>query len=464
MSTGPQIGDLLLREGLLNQAELDALLAEQAKTGQRLLSLVQESGHASERELVAVLCNHLGLRAVALRTSVLQLADLSLVPQQVARADLMLPLCVEGGRLHVAVADPASETLDELRFATLLDIVPYCALTDSLQESIAAAWEAKARGETELRGRDAPALARGLDVAHPDLELEVSSAGDSDSDFDEVLATVHVPGSPARRILVVDDEKETCELTCAWLDSRGYVSASAGDAAGALRSLAQLKPDLVLLDAMLPGMHGFDLCAKLKREHPGLQVVMMSAVYRGWRFAEDARETLQADAYVEKPFRLEELLHKIEERLPPDDAAEHRARALALYRRGLDRMGARDHPAAAAAFREAVQHDPQSARAHYQLARSLQEAQEGFTAMHHYERAIDLQPAMVCASRSLAELYLARGFRRKATEILERAVGAARDALTRKALHEELLKLLDGKAGPLQAWTADGVEPPRTAP
>lgn len=203
-------------------------------------------------------------------------------------------------------------------------------------------------------------------------------------------------------------------------------------------------------------MHGFDLCAKLKREHPGLQVVMMSAVYRGWRFAEDARETLRADDYLEKPFRLDELVRKIEERLPPDDAAEHRARALLLDRRGLEFSASRDFPAAAAAFREAVQHDPQSARAHYQLARSLGEPGEAFNAMHHYERGIDLQPAMVCASRSLAERYLSRGFRRKATEVLERALRAARDAPTRKALHEDLVKFLDGTAEELQSWPADG--------
>ena len=452
-TTAPQIGELLVSRGLLTASELDALLVAQATSGKRLLSHLLETGRAGERELVEVLTQHLGERSVALRSSVVRLEDLELVPRQVALADLVLPLRVEGGRLHVAVVDPSSETLEELRFATLLDVVPYCALESVLRQTIAAAWEARARGAFELRGADAAEGASGLDVAHPELELEVAS--DGDTDFDEVLASVQVPGSPRPRILVVDDEPEICELTSLFLGSHGYLTASAVDAPAALREFVRFQPNLVLLDAMLPGMHGFDLCVKLKREHPRLPVVMMSAAYRGWRFAEDARESLGADDYLEKPFHLEELLRKLEQHLPPDDTSDHRARALVLYRRGLELSGARDFPGAVAAFREAVMQDPQSSRAHYQLARALQEPHEAFSAMHHFERAIDLQPAMLPASRSLAALYLSRGFRRKATEVLERALRTAADAPTRKAVQDDLLRLLDGAREPLLSWPVE---------
>ena len=460
MATAPQIGALLVRRGLLTPGELEALVAAQETTGKRLLSQLFESGRNGERELVAVLAQHSGQRAVALRSSVLRLEDLALVSRAVSLGELLLPLRVEGGRLHVAVVDPSSEALEELRLATLLDVIPYCALESSLRETIAAAWEARARGLSELRGPGAAADARGLDVAHPELELEISC--DGDSDFDEVLATVQFTASPQRRILVVDDEAELCDLICRYLGARGYLTASAVDGPGALRKLAELKPDLVLLDAMPPGLHGFDLCMAIKREHPGVQVVTISGVYRGWRSAGDARESLLAGdlcaALPEgddraKPFRLEELLRVVEQHLPPDDAAAHRARALELYRRGLALFGAHDFPAAAAVFHEVVGHDPHSARAHYQLARALQETKRAFSAMHHYERAIELQPAMVSASRSLAALYLARGFRSKAVGVLERALRTAHDAPTRKALHEDLRQLHDGADSP--SWSAN---------
>src|SRR5256885_15578925 len=102
------------------------------------------------------------------------------------------------------------------------------------------------------------------------------------------------------------------------LKSAGYVVDLARDGREAEQKLSSERYDLVVLDAMLPHVHGFEICARLKasartRTTP---VILVSAVYRGWRYAHDARETFGANEYIEKPFHILDLLRR-GEKMPP---------------------------------------------------------------------------------------------------------------------------------------------------
>jgi tetratricopeptide (TPR) repeat protein len=94
------------------------------------------------------------------------------------------------------------------------------------------------------------------------------------------------------------------------------------------------------------------------------------------------------------------------------------------------------------ALEDAATADAFSADAHYQLAKALRASGDHFRAMTAFERAAELRPSFFQALRSLAALYLEKGFRRKAAETLERALGAAPDAPTRETIKKDLLKLL----------------------
>jgi len=69
----------------------------------------------------------------------------------------------------------------------------------------------------------------------------------------------------AKRILVVDDEPGIVKLVTSLLVGKGYEVCSAGDGESALQQIAQVKPDLVLLDVMLPGMDGSAVAEELER-------------------------------------------------------------------------------------------------------------------------------------------------------------------------------------------------------
>ena len=91
---------------------------------------------------------------------------------------------------------------------------------------------------------------------------------------------------------------------------------------------------------------------------------------------------------------------------------------------------------------QAAKADPFSARNHFALGRALRETGEAFRAMSAYEKAVELRPTHFAALCRLAELYLEKGFRRKAVEALERALICAPDGRTREGIRTRLLRLL----------------------
>jgi CheY-like chemotaxis protein len=121
----------------------------------------------------------------------------------------------------------------------------------------------------------------------------------------------------AKRVLVVDDDRVIQQLLEVNLELEGYeVVATASDGREALDKIAELKPDLVILDIMMPKMDGLEVCRHLKAD-PSLAkipVVLLSARAQDL----DVREGLDigADAYLTKPFDPVELLEVVGRLVP----------------------------------------------------------------------------------------------------------------------------------------------------
>ncbi|GAB2717288.1 response regulator transcription factor [Streptomyces bullii] len=111
------------------------------------------------------------------------------------------------------------------------------------------------------------------------------------------------------RVLVVDDDPTVAEVVSGYLDRAGYVVDRAGDGPDALARAAAHWPDLVVLDLMLPGMDGLEVCRRM-RGHGPVPVIMLTA-----RGDEDDRILgleVGADDYVTKPFSPRELVLRVE--------------------------------------------------------------------------------------------------------------------------------------------------------
>ncbi len=111
-----------------------------------------------------------------------------------------------------------------------------------------------------------------------------------------------------KRVLIVDDDRKTVELVTLYLKRDGYRVLTAYDGIEVLRQAREGRPDLIVLDLMLPGMDGLEVCRTL-REESDVPIIMLTA-----RTTEQDKLTgldLGADDYVTKPFSPKELAARV---------------------------------------------------------------------------------------------------------------------------------------------------------
>jgi DNA-binding response OmpR family regulator len=112
----------------------------------------------------------------------------------------------------------------------------------------------------------------------------------------------------AEKILVVEDELTLQETLAYNLKNQGYIIETAGDGPSAIEKARENKPDLILLDIMLPGMDGFEVCRSIRREMT-VPILMLTA--RDDEIDRVVGLEVGADDYLTKPFSMRELIARI---------------------------------------------------------------------------------------------------------------------------------------------------------
>jgi len=130
---------------------------------------------------------------------------------------------------------------------------------------------------------------------------------------------MNLRGHVNARILVVDDDTALAEMIGIVLRTEGFEPHFCADGAAAVEAFRSSNPDLVLLDLMLPGMDGIEVCARI-REESGVPIIMLTAKSD----TSDVVKGLEsgADDYVVKPFNPKELVARIRTRLRPTPETE----------------------------------------------------------------------------------------------------------------------------------------------
>jgi len=122
-----------------------------------------------------------------------------------------------------------------------------------------------------------------------------------------------------KKILVVDDESAILQTLRFNLERNGYAVCTAGDGRSAVALAATEKPDLVILDIMLPVLDGIEACKEI-RKSSGVPIIMLTA--KDQEFDKVLALELGADDYVTKPFALGEFLARVKARLRRVDGGE----------------------------------------------------------------------------------------------------------------------------------------------
>lgn len=133
-------------------------------------------------------------------------------------------------------------------------------------------------------------------------------------------------------ILIVDDEKPIADLVAELLTAQGYATCACYSGAAALEEFENAAYDLVVLDIMMPGVDGFEVCRKL-RAKSDVPIIFLSA--RGEESDQVIGLTLGADDYIMKPFRPRELVARVKARLRRSERKTAHAAPGTLEAKGL---------------------------------------------------------------------------------------------------------------------------------
>jgi phosphate regulon transcriptional regulator PhoB len=114
-----------------------------------------------------------------------------------------------------------------------------------------------------------------------------------------------------KKILIVDDEKDIVDLISYNLEKEGFAALRAYDGESALKLVDAKRPDLVILDLMLPGMRGLEVCKFIRKspENETLPIIMLTA--KGEQVDKILGLEMGADDYLTKPFNVRELIARI---------------------------------------------------------------------------------------------------------------------------------------------------------
>jgi len=145
-------------------------------------------------------------------------------------------------------------------------------------------------------------------------------------------------GAPRGSVLVVDDEPTITEIVSRYLQRAGYSTLVAGDGPEALRLAGVERPDLVVLDLMLPGMDGLEVLRRL-RERERVSIILLTA--KGEASDRVIGLRLGADDYVVKPFSPAELVARVDAVLRRMDSSPELERPISFDDLELDPVGRR---------------------------------------------------------------------------------------------------------------------------
>jgi DNA-binding response OmpR family regulator len=440
MPTFERFRDKLTQRNLVDPTVLATLVGECSWTPMRLPWLLVERGLITELVALQLVSEVCGVPGVDVHKVAYNAAAAAKIPLSVGQRYTVFPMALEGHQLHLAMSDPDNMgAREEIAFGSGCDILPYAALSGRIIAHLEATYGASQAASLQaiMPGTASP-IVRGVSLpvvpasapATPRLELPVQSA--PQASVAPAPAPVHDniivrPGGP-RTILVVEDEAISRELILKALAPTGCTLVAATDGLTGLNMVREREPILVVLDAMLPQVHGFEICRKIKasKRFAQTRVLMVSATYKGWQTAAAIKKTYGADEFLQKPFSMADLRTLVDQLLPPAQAPAipgiaPKTVGQAPLLQGLAQLKEGNVEAALAALQEAEKIDPFSAEVQHAIGRCHEFGKQPFRAIYYHERAIELNPTLFGALQSLAQLYQDEGFLNKARDYWRRA-------------------------------------------
>lgn len=123
--------------------------------------------------------------------------------------------------------------------------------------------------------------------------------------------TIDMPATMQKKVIIADDNENIREALTYLLEDEGFELSLAKDGAEALAKVRQIVPDVLLLDIMMPGMNGYEVCSAVKNDPLLKQVYIIMLTAKGQITEQEHGKEVGADEYIVKPFSPMEILSKI---------------------------------------------------------------------------------------------------------------------------------------------------------
>ena len=142
-----------------------------------------------------------------------------------------------------------------------------------------------------------------------------------------------------RKILVVDDNPDQIDLIRLILEKAGFAIGTAANGTDALIKTRSISPDLIILDLMLPGLNGFDICETLRKDPltASVPVIMLTGLCS--QFGRMAGLESGANEFLTKPFKVEELVSKVDKLLRGQTPSKARSKSTSELNNSHHRQG-----------------------------------------------------------------------------------------------------------------------------
>jgi len=472
-----RLADLLVEAKVLSSAEVEKRLARSVTVGEeRTERDLLATAIAHERAIAKHLAKGAGTPSVVLSESVLDSLALGLIPKVIAERNHALPLSVDKETISVAFDDAApGAIIDQIAFASGRRVIPYVVVKEILASMIVPAYEARARGDKVFAGSRARGTAPHVEIVRDESTGEIDANFVLDLlPFDEQLTpaapksgpapvdlggvdivrprempTPHAIRRPTERLaVVVEDDEAIRHLISKTLEQDGFVVRAGATGEDAVRILREVQPTIIVLDAMLPGVHGFEICARAKQSEvfKDVPIIMVSAVYRGWEQSREIQEVHGADAFVEKPFDVHYLRKLVATLL-----GSELVRAPLPTRTTTELKGVRmrfeqafvfgDLAGATEALKQWLAVDPFDPHAHLEAGNLHMQQGNLPWAMQSYETATVYDSGLFPAVLNLATVSEKLGFWKKARRVWGRAMVLAPDEKMRAEIAGHVARL-----------------------
>jgi CheY-like chemotaxis protein len=320
-----RIGAILLKQKAISAKQLEDALAKKQDDGdlRPLVTALTEEGIIRETQALKALSEQSGCPGIDLNQVCIRLEHIDAVEQAFAADRVLLPVLVKDDRIFIAMANPSDrQTIAEVEFATGKRVFPYIAMTGTLKRVIGEAWQLKSEGRRHYVGPSTPAEVvkkAGASVPPPQFagasrqameqprrqshtiredELRPAYAASPQGypgavvvDDDFAAASQQRPSSDQFADPMSAPSEPRAGAAQMVLSQRGFYVVEASDGESAFHCVRETAPSLLVLDAMLPRVHGFEIARQLKRSerYRHIPIIMVSAVYRGWRFQQDIK-------------------------------------------------------------------------------------------------------------------------------------------------------------------------------